>query len=175
MGTWTRPEDWHKMYSGEACPFCISIQEDGHPWNTVTQLEVTYLSIPPWQHVRGYCYLIFKRHAIELHHLDESEAAALMRDLQNVSWALTKVTNPVKMNIEIHGNTIPHLHIRFFPRYVGDQYENEPIDQRNSTLPRLEETERQAFAQKLLSALRGPLPAHTNGIVAGHVGLGHEL
>ncbi len=153
MGSLTRPEDCQKMCSGEACPFCISIAEDGHPWNTITQLEATYVCLPPWQHVRGYCYLILKRHAIELHDLSAAEAAALMRDLQNVSQALTKVTNPVKINIEIHGNTIPHLHIRFFPRYVGDPFEHEPIDQRKSTLPRLTETEHQEFAQKLLSAL----------------------
>jgi diadenosine tetraphosphate (Ap4A) HIT family hydrolase len=158
MGTWTKPQDWQKMCSGEACPFCISIHEDGHPWHTITQLEATYLCLPPWQHVRGYCYLILKRHAIELHDLGEAEAAALMRDLQNVSRALTKVTNPVKMNIEIHGNTIPHLHVRFFPRYVGDPFEHGPIDQRKSILPNLEETERQDFAQRLLSALSESLP-----------------
>ena len=34
------------------------------------------------------------------------------------------------MNYEIHGNTIPHLHMHLFPRYVGDAFENQPINPR---------------------------------------------
>lgn len=36
----------------------------------------------------------------------------------------------VKMNYEIHGNSIPHLHMHFFPRYRGDQFEGQPINPR---------------------------------------------
>jgi diadenosine tetraphosphate (Ap4A) HIT family hydrolase len=36
----------------------------------------------------------------------------------------------VKLNWEIHGNTIPHLHAHLFPRYVGDRFEGRPIDAR---------------------------------------------
>jgi diadenosine tetraphosphate (Ap4A) HIT family hydrolase len=32
------------------------------------------------------------------------------------------------MNYEIHGNSIPHLHMHFFPRYRGDQFEGQPIN-----------------------------------------------
>ncbi|MGB6535125.1 MAG: hypothetical protein WBF58_04100 [Xanthobacteraceae bacterium] len=32
------------------------------------------------------------------------------------------------MNYEIHGNTIPHLHLHIFPRYRGDPFEGRPID-----------------------------------------------
>jgi hypothetical protein len=33
-----------------------------------------------------------------------------------------------KMNYEIHGNTIPHLHMHLFPRFDGDPFEGGPID-----------------------------------------------
>ncbi|HEY1919062.1 MAG TPA: hypothetical protein VGH27_26110 [Streptosporangiaceae bacterium] len=33
---------------------------------------------------------------------------------------------PAKMNYEIHGNTIPHLHMHLFPRMAGDVYAGYP-------------------------------------------------
>ena len=42
--------------------------------------------------------------------------------------ALTALFHPVKMNYEIHGNTIPHLHVHLFPRFRGDPHEGGPID-----------------------------------------------
>ena len=33
-----------------------------------------------------------------------------------------------KMNYEVHGNTIPHLHMHFFPRYAGDPFETRLAD-----------------------------------------------
>lgn len=69
-----------------------------------------------------------KRHAVELHDLGDAEAASLMSDMRRVSRALQTVTGAVKINVDIHGNTLPHLHVHFFPRYIGDPYEDGPID-----------------------------------------------
>ena len=46
--------------------------------------------------------------------------------------ALQEVTGAVKINVDIHGNTMPHLHVHFLPRYVGDPYEDGPIDFRRT-------------------------------------------
>ena len=40
---------------------------------------------------------------------------------------LARLYNPRKVNYEIHGNTIPHLHMHLYPRYAGDPYEGRPI------------------------------------------------
>ncbi|MGH8732345.1 MAG: HIT family protein, partial [Burkholderiales bacterium] len=53
-----------------------------------------------------------------------------MRDVRRVAAALRNVTNCVKLNYEIHGNTIPHLHVHLYPRYRGDPFEGGPIDTR---------------------------------------------
>jgi diadenosine tetraphosphate (Ap4A) HIT family hydrolase len=69
---------------------------------------------------------------VELHDLGDAEAFSLMGDMRRVSRALKDVTGAVKINVDIHGNTLPHLHAHFFPRYVGDPYEDGPIDFRRS-------------------------------------------
>jgi len=53
-----------------------------------------------------------------------------MRDLRRASAAIAAATDAVKLNYEIHGNTVPHLHVHIFPRYVGDPFEGTPIDPR---------------------------------------------
>jgi len=76
--------------------------------------------------VRGYVCLVSQIHAVELYDLPEASASAFMRDARRVSLAVASVTGAVKINYEIHGNTIPHLHMHFFPRYRGDQFEGGP-------------------------------------------------
>ncbi len=39
-----------------------------------------------------------------------------------VARGVAKAVHPVKMNYEIHGNTIPHLHMHLFPRTPDDPY-----------------------------------------------------
>jgi len=58
----------------------------------------------------------------------DPEGAAFMRDLRKASKALSQVTGAVKLNFEIHGNTIPHLHVHIYPRYLGDTFEGRPIN-----------------------------------------------
>ena len=80
--------------------------------------------------MQGYAWLPLRRHAVELHELTEPEGAAFMRDLRRVSSAIAAATRAVKLNYEIHGNTVPHLHVHIFPRYVGDAFEGGPINPR---------------------------------------------
>ncbi len=131
---WRDPEKWHALLSGEACPICANYT----PSNVViiAELEASLLTTEEGAPFRGYCCLILKRHAVELHDLSGEEAASLMDDMRRTSRALKEVTGAVKINVDIHGNTIPHLHAHFFPRYVGDPYEDGPIDFRKA-----EETE----------------------------------
>jgi diadenosine tetraphosphate (Ap4A) HIT family hydrolase len=85
--------------------------------------------------VRGYACLVLLTHAIELHDLPDAVAVAFIRDAQKVSRALAVVTGAVKLNYEVHGNTLPHLHMHFFPRYRGDQFEGQPINPRLAVQP----------------------------------------
>jgi diadenosine tetraphosphate (Ap4A) HIT family hydrolase len=137
------------MVSGEDCPICR--RDSG--WDPVAVLEVSSVMTNERGPMRGYCWLPLARHAVELHDLSPEEGAAYMRDLQRVSRAILEVTGAVKMNVEIHGNTVPHLHAHLFPRYPGDRFQGKPIDPRAVTEPVYGPGELEQFRAKLREAL----------------------
>jgi diadenosine tetraphosphate (Ap4A) HIT family hydrolase len=131
MSSWRDPDLWAAMCRGDACPIC----RDGTPRDIVAELETSWVAMGEDAAMRGYAVLVLRRHAVDLHDLTDDEGAAYMRDIRRLSRALANVTGAVKMNYEVHGNTIPHLHTHFFPRYVGDAFEGRPIDPRSITSP----------------------------------------
>jgi diadenosine tetraphosphate (Ap4A) HIT family hydrolase len=76
----------------------------------------------------GYVCVVAKRHVVEPFELTTDESAAFWEDCMKVARALSALLQPTKMNYEIHGNTIPHLHMHLYPRYPGDPYEGRAID-----------------------------------------------
>jgi diadenosine tetraphosphate (Ap4A) HIT family hydrolase len=150
MSKWTEPEEWERLRSGESCPICLR----GGPLNTVAELEESFLTASAGATIRGNCVLFLKRHAVELHDLSPPEAAAFMRDARRVSRAVQEVTRAVKMNYEIHGNTIPHFHMHVFPRYVGDPFEYKPIDPRRVAPTAYGPGEFEEFVARVLARLR---------------------
>lgn len=103
--------------------------------------------------MKGYCFLLYKRHAVELYELSPEEANAFMRDAQRTAKAVHEITGAVKLNYEIHGNTIPHLHLHLFPRYIGDPFENQPINPRIVKNPVYVPGEFAEFAERLRAAV----------------------
>lgn len=150
MSKWTDPEEWARLLRAESCPVCLR----GSPTDAVAELEASYLLAGEDAAVRGYCFLLLKRHAVELYELTEEEAAAFMRDVRRASKAVHEATRAVKLNYEVHGNTIPHLHLHIFPRYAGDPFENRPVDPRSVKAPVYAPGEFDAFVERLRAALR---------------------
>lgn len=83
----------------------------------------------------GYVCLVSRVHAVELHDLSDAQAEVFIRDVRRVSKALSTATESVKLNYEIHGNSLPHLHMHLFARYVGDQFEGRAIEPRRVSQP----------------------------------------
>ena len=131
MSSWNNPDRWSALCSGLACPIC----QRQEPREVVARLEASWVTMQEAAPIRGYVCLVSQTHAVELHDLPEEAAAAFMRDARRVSRAVAFVTGAVKMNYEIHGNSLPHLHMHFFPRYRGDQFEGQPIDPRLVSQP----------------------------------------
>lgn len=114
-----------------ACVIC----RQRAPKDLLVELEASWVTVNEDAPMRGYACLVFRRHAVELHDLTETEGAAFMRDIRRLSAALQKVTDAAKLNYEVHGNTVPHLHMHFYPRYPGDAFEGGPIDPRAARRP----------------------------------------
>jgi diadenosine tetraphosphate (Ap4A) HIT family hydrolase len=80
-----------------------------------------------------------------------------MQDAQRVSKSLIAATGAVKMNYEIHGNSLPHLHMHFFPRYRGDRFEGKPIDPKKVSGPVYVEGEFRKIRDSFLDGLERPI------------------
>jgi diadenosine tetraphosphate (Ap4A) HIT family hydrolase len=124
MAAWNKPDRWRELCDGTGCPIC----QRSEPLDIVARLPSSWLTMSEAAPMVGYACLVSQIHAVELHDLSESEVSSFMRDAWRVSSSLASATGAVKLNYEIHGNTLPHLHMHFFPRYRGDMFEGGPID-----------------------------------------------
>ena len=57
---------------------------------------------------------------VEPTELTEAEAEVYGREVLRVGRALEAVLAPVKLNYDLLGNTVPHLHTHVVPRYADD-------------------------------------------------------
>jgi diadenosine tetraphosphate (Ap4A) HIT family hydrolase len=60
------------------------------------------------------------RHVGEPTELAEEEAAGYWREVLRVGSALERHYQPVKLNYQILGNAVPHLHTHVVPRFADD-------------------------------------------------------
>jgi diadenosine tetraphosphate (Ap4A) HIT family hydrolase len=109
-----------------SCAIC----QTGGPLDVIADLPTTWVTAAPSAPLPGYVCVVAKRHVTEPFQLDEPELTAFWKESMSVAAALDELLRPSKMNYEIHGNTIPHLHLHLFPRFAGDPFEGRPIDGR---------------------------------------------
>lgn len=80
----------------------------------------------PWQFFTGYCLLISRQHAAELSQLGEHRAAYL-DEMAVLAEGIEACFRPHKMNYELLGNQVPHLHWHLFPRSAADPDRLRPV------------------------------------------------
>ncbi|WBW96315.1 GNAT family N-acetyltransferase [Oceanirhabdus sp. W0125-5] len=76
----------------------------------------------------GKCHVLSKKHYVEIHDIPQEDLTNFMSDVQKVSKALKEISGAVKINCELHGNSMPHLHMHLFPRYIDDAFAGSGID-----------------------------------------------
>lgn len=101
-------------------------------WETDSDLRIielpnSYVILNRDQFFPGYTLLFTKIHATELFHLDRDVRSALMEEVSLVAKALYTVFTPAKINYELLGNMVPHIHWHIVPRFSSDVLWPRPI------------------------------------------------
>ncbi len=79
------------------------------------------------QFFTGWTVLVLQRHATELFHLTPVERIQLMEDVNRVAQALAQIYGAQKINYELLGNQLPHIHWHIIPRLPTDPSPLEPV------------------------------------------------
>jgi diadenosine tetraphosphate (Ap4A) HIT family hydrolase len=119
----------------EDCPVC----REGARADVVAELSFSWVTAPREAPLPGYACVVAKRHVEEPFHLPPAELLAFWVDSMVTAKVLAALYEPRKLNYEIHGNTLPHLHLHLYPRFAGDPFEGGPIDPSRTAFTRTPE------------------------------------
>lgn len=134
----------------ESCPICIR----GTPLDVLADFPATWITGGTEAPLPGYVCVVSKHHVVEPFELPAFESAAFWADVMLAAAVVNQLCRPAKINYEIHGNTIPHLHLHLFPRFAGDPYEGGPVDPRQTSFQRTAD-DLDRLRSDLAQALRG--------------------
>jgi diadenosine tetraphosphate (Ap4A) HIT family hydrolase len=146
------PPSFYEHLRGIGCPIC----EEGRPDATrdgvrfyAGDVSDAYLRRTNIQ--RGLSVVVWRgRHVAEPTELDEEEAMSYWRELLIVGRALEEVLRPIKLNYNLLGNSLPHLHTHIVPRYADDPRPGWPFPFPEEEPPNIAED----LLQKDIHALR---------------------
>jgi diadenosine tetraphosphate (Ap4A) HIT family hydrolase len=107
------------------CPMC-------HRWNDhsdlrIIELKRSFVTLNRDQFFPGYVLLFTKTHVTELFHLQRQVRAELMDEVSLVAEALQDIFQPDKINYELLGNMVPHMHWHLVPRFASESLWPRPI------------------------------------------------
>jgi diadenosine tetraphosphate (Ap4A) HIT family hydrolase len=116
------PASFYAVKRGEGCAMCQQGRPDETRWGVrifAGRVSDAYLQRANIQ--RGYTIVVWRgRHVAEPTELSPNDAAAYWLEVVRVAQALEAHLNPVKMNYNVLGNSLPHLHTHLIPRYADD-------------------------------------------------------
>ena len=75
----------------------------------------------------GWTVVVFQRHATELFQLAPTDRFQLIEEVNRVAKTLAEVYPVKKMNYELLGNQLPHIHWHLIPRLSSDPAPLEPV------------------------------------------------
>jgi diadenosine tetraphosphate (Ap4A) HIT family hydrolase len=116
------PDRFYELRRGEGCPMCADGRPEETPWGArffAGEVADAYLQREKLQ--RGYTVVIWRgRHVAEPTELSAEEATQYWLELLEVGRRLERHLEPVKLNYDLLGNSLPHLHAHVMPRYADD-------------------------------------------------------
>ncbi|HEY3184569.1 MAG TPA: HIT family protein [Gaiellaceae bacterium] len=149
------PEQFYAWRRGEGCPMCAEGRPDELRYGArifAGRVSDAYLQRAGVQ--RGYTIVVWRgRHVAEPTELSQDEAARYWLEVVRVAWALEKHLEPVKMNYNLLGNQLPHLHTHVLPRYADDPKPGWPFPFPEDEAPPIDEEAFRADVEALRALL----------------------
>jgi diadenosine tetraphosphate (Ap4A) HIT family hydrolase len=93
----------------------------------IADLGLTTAYLHDDQYFPGWTLLVFKRHAMELFQLAAAERCQMIEEVSRVAETLAQIFEAIKMNYELLGNQLPHIHWHIIPRLATDPAPLEPV------------------------------------------------
>jgi diadenosine tetraphosphate (Ap4A) HIT family hydrolase len=109
------------------CVFCKKLAAELPADEVVWQFPHSVAFLGGFQYYQGYCLLIARSHARELNGLPDAERRAFLDEMCLLAKAIEDCFQPHKLNYELLGNQVPHLHWHVFPRYADDPERLKPV------------------------------------------------
>jgi len=100
------------------CPLCARLHDPAAPLR-ITELRESVIFLHEHQAYPGWCVLVLKEHAEQLHALPLSRQLRLWEDVAQVAGAITQAFSPRRLNYECLGNVAGHVHWHVIPRYAA--------------------------------------------------------
>lgn len=132
---WSDLKAWERRLTPAGCVICSR----GSPDEVVAELDSCWVTAPHKAPLRYYACLVARKHVIEPYEMAPDDQAAFWKEAMLVARAVASVARPIKMNYEIHGNTLPHLHLHLYPRSPDDPFVGGPINPDRTSFSRTEE------------------------------------
>jgi len=104
---------------------CQGLQEPAHLVFYESKTSIGKLN--PDQYFQGYSFVTLKWHQEELYKLSDKDRKSFLEDMSKVAKALSETFSPDKLNYELLGNGMPHLHWHLIPRFKTDPFWGRPI------------------------------------------------
>ena len=113
------------MTAPDTCPMCRRWEDDSDL--RIVELKHSYVVLNRDQFFPGYTLLFTRTHVTELFHLEQTVRSELMDEVSRVAQALHAVFQPDKINYELLGNMVPHMHWHLVPRFASEALWPRPI------------------------------------------------
>jgi len=160
MRGWLDREAWERLCRGDDCPLCAAIalthDQDEHGV-TLVRTTSSLVRLSRNQRARGYCVVVAGRHVVEPFDLPPAESRSFFEDVLATARALQRSCAPIKVNYQLLGNLIPHLHCHVVPRYADDGAPGGPLPLFDVAPVHLPDEDFRALATQLRGALQAEI------------------
>jgi diadenosine tetraphosphate (Ap4A) HIT family hydrolase len=109
----------------QTCRMCAKWDEE--PGLRIAELAMCYVLLNRDQFFPGYTFVVTKKHVTELFQLEKKAREAVMEEVNGVAAVLYNLFRPDKINYELLGNMVPHMHWHLIPRFRDDRLWPRPI------------------------------------------------